>query len=154
MLECQSLRLERFPGTAEPTHWRILESDRQCEMGVARHLPRLHWRQWLSAPTIEVLESEDEALLFTLDRYWGLHPTWLIRDADQRLVGRLRGESAWEADGRFLGQWRQDEHRRWFMAAGRELAELQFPDSRTVTLTFRDDNPFTRMILLADVLRR
>ena len=151
MLECQSLRLER---SAELTCWRIHEADRQCQLGVARPAGRRKWWYCLSAPTIEVLETDDEALLFTLDRYWGLRPTWLIRDADQRLVGRLRGESAWEADGRLLGQWRQDERRRWFAAAGRELAELQFPDPRSATLTFRDDNPFTRMILLADVLRR
>jgi hypothetical protein len=45
------------------------------------------WWRWLMRPVLEVHESEDASLLFTISRAWALAPRWEVRDAEGRRLG-------------------------------------------------------------------
>jgi hypothetical protein len=130
----------------------IRDSASQQLLGVCKHRPSsARWFRWLSWPTLEICETADEALLFTIERYWGLRPTWVVRDADERQIGWLRGGGAWDAYGRLIG--RQASAGRWLSEEGQEVATIQ-PDGDALMLSYRcDNNPYARMLLLAAALR-
>src|SRR5439155_19475529 len=48
---------------------------------------------WLARPLLEVVETEDESLLCRLCSDWGIGNSSQVRDADDRLVGRLRANA-------------------------------------------------------------
>lgn len=48
------------------------------------------WWPWLARPALEVYETEDASLLFTVHRYWALAPKWEVRDADGHRLGTFR----------------------------------------------------------------
>ncbi|HZT81381.1 MAG TPA: hypothetical protein VFA26_14220, partial [Gemmataceae bacterium] len=62
-------------------------------LGVVRRqrAARPWWLRWLAGPVLAVHEADDEPLLFTVRRAWGLGRREVC-DADGRLVGRLRGD--------------------------------------------------------------
>jgi hypothetical protein len=157
MLELPSLRIEASPD-AGPTRWLIQEVNSRRPLGLARQRlsPSRPWLRWLSWPTLEICETADESLLFTVDRYWGLQSTWIIRDAEEHHVGHLRGQSAWDCYGRLLAQLEPagQFRRRWLSPDGQELASVQLGDDAAVLSFACEDNPFMRMILLASVLRK
>lgn len=156
MLEQPALRVEQ--AADGPGRWWILEAASGRRLGLARPRRISAWLRWLSWPTLEVCESDDESLLFTLDRYRGLWTTWLVRDADGRLVGRIQGSTAWDALGRPLAYLEPTGAgvRRWRAPHGAELAVLQTSDAATVVTFTADcgDNPFSRMLLLAEAFRQ
>lgn len=158
MLEHPSLWIG--PGTqiAGATRWLIREPASQRQLGLARHrlAAKNRWFRWLAWPTLEVCETDDEALLFTLDRYWGPRATWIVRDADERPVGSLRGGKARDAYGRLLAELEPNANgqRRWLAPDGRELASIQVEADSAVLSFVGDENPFLRMVLLAELLRR
>jgi hypothetical protein len=45
------------------------------------------WWRWLTWPVLEVCESADASLLFTVHRLWALAPRWEVRDAEGRRLG-------------------------------------------------------------------
>jgi hypothetical protein len=108
------------------------------------------WFHWLSWPIVEVREGDDEALLFTIDRYRGLQTTWIVRDADERLVGKLRGRSIWDPADRVVAQADGED---WQTPAGQRVATLE-PSPDGLLLTFHGDiNPFLRMLLVAAAVK-
>jgi hypothetical protein len=116
------------------------------------------WLAWLGRKKIQVFESEDESLLMTLYRPWGLMRMWEVLDAEERRVGRLFRDAIFDgygsrlatmsvtADGSemvlrattgtVLGTWQDIPGQGCFFRFGEAL----------------DGNPFVRMVTLAGVL--
>jgi len=123
-------------------------------VGIIRRGPagRLAWLRWWDRPVLAVHENEDEPLLCTLARGWGLR--WLVSDADGTPVGRLAGPFVVNAGGQQVAVLRRSPPRsRYLDPRRRELARVE-PDGG-VRLTFGADgqgNPFVKMLLLAAVL--
>ncbi len=114
------------------------------------------WLDWLRGRRVEVLETDDAALLMTLARPWGLSRRWEVYDAEERRVGTIypaflldgEGEHRAVIDGRGRGG-------KVFGAAGELLAEYGPAAGRATQLAFAaslEPNPFLRMLLLAAVL--
>lgn len=147
MLEHPALWIGPPSPPTGPTRWLIREAEGRRLLGLARHRPGRSWWRWLAWPVLEFREGDDEALVFTLDRYRGLQTTWIVRDAEERLVGKLRGHAAWDDADRVLAR-SAEGGRRW-LNRGQLLATL-LPDQDGILLTFHgDNNPFPRMLLLA-----
>src|SRR5262245_28023962 len=140
-------RIIRDPNTRE-----IVGSARDIQVGSG-------WWSRLKGHSFEVRESDDDSLLFTMVRCWSLAETWLVREADQRRVGRLCGNLVRDALGRRLallettsgglsGRWRQTD--------GCELGTFAEAD-QGILASFSPstaDNPFVKMLLLATLLRQ
>jgi hypothetical protein len=120
-------------------------------VGFARREPAgAAWWGRLGPAVLAVHELEDEPLLFTVRRAWGLWPHRQVRDADGHAVGGLRGKAVLDARGRPLAL---AEHRVFRGRGGEELAEL-VPQGGGLRLTFHAGvrDPFLRMLLLAAAL--
>jgi hypothetical protein len=105
---------------------------------------------------LAVHEEEDEPLVFTVHRAWGLWPRREVRDAEGRPVGSLCGGRITDMDGRPVAELAvsgDDGERVWCGRGGRELARLT-PGPDGLRLSFSPDvgDPFVRMLLLAAVL--
>jgi hypothetical protein len=48
------------------------------------------WKRWLAGTVLEVYETEDASLVFTVGRRWFLSPWWEVYDSEQHLVGSFR----------------------------------------------------------------
>ncbi len=104
------------------------------------------WLSWFGRQSQEVLETEDNSLVMTLCRPWGL----------ERRVGILFRNVLLDGYGRRVAVAKhQNNHRGSFCDPHEaELATFALQESGLV-LTFRpalEGNPFTRMILLGAVL--
>src|SRR5262245_16309400 len=72
-------------------------------LGTAWHFSvASRWLPGLCSTSVEVREAGDESLLFSLVRRWAIGETWLVREADQRRVGRLCGTLIRDSLGRRL----------------------------------------------------
>jgi hypothetical protein len=115
------------------------------------------WFNWLRAQRLEVVETDDDALLMTLVRPWGLSRIWDLYDADERRVGTVADPILLDSDGGRRA-WIDHDHR----ASGRilgptaaTLAEFTRQPNEVTVLQFASDldpNPFLRMLLLGYVL--
>jgi hypothetical protein len=116
------------------------------------------WRNWLGRKRIQVFETDDESLLITLYRPWGLARCWDVRDAEERRVAQLSRHGVFDGFGAPLATMA-------LSSDGSESA-LRGPDG-IVMATWQelaghgrylrfgegfDDNPFIRMTALAVVL--
>ncbi len=116
-------------------------------------LARLCW--WRSC--LAVHESEDEPLLLTIEPALGLSPTWLVREAEGHVVGRIRGRSLVDIAGLPLAGLRATARSGvsvYQSPDGVDLAAVE-RDEEGVRLGFRPgtaDNPFVRMVLLSAAL--
>jgi hypothetical protein len=153
MLEVTELYLGRNVGGVRP-----IVADTGVRVGSARWTSArslLWW--WVGRTVLEVREADDEPLLFTIYRRWGLMSRYDIRDADDVYVGGVRGAQVCDAYGAPLAGLCADEGagaRRWEGVAGSVLAEVR-EEREGTRLRFTDnagDSPFVRMILLAAVL--
>jgi hypothetical protein len=113
---------------------------------------------WLGRKKVQVFESEDESLLMTLYRPWGLSRKWEVVDAEERRIGRLFRDVVLDGMGELLAT----------MSAYGDGLEMALRDPEGAILaTWRDipgqgryfrfgeavaDNPFLRMAVLAGVL--
>jgi hypothetical protein len=136
----------------------ILDGESGRPLGCARWRPppAAPWWRRLAPPVLAVHEEEDEPLVFTVHRGWGLWPRHEVRDADGRPVGSLRGGCLRDAGGRPVAELAAGEGKgeRVFRGrGGRELARLT-PGPEGLRLAFNPDvgDPFVRMLLLAAVL--
>jgi hypothetical protein len=116
------------------------------------------WFGSIAWPVVEVLESEDESLLFTLDRYVGFRASWLVRDADGHRLGTIRGQEVRDGSGQALGclRWNADGRQgRWLGMGGQELgAVLRTREGLEVVFGSElEENPFAKMVFLATLLR-
>jgi hypothetical protein len=118
--------------------------------------PLASWLSWLGRQSQEVLETEDDSLLMTLWRPWGLARTWEVLDAEGRRVGILYRNVLLDGSGRrvAVAQHHSDQRGRFCDMHGGEIGTFALQDSG-VLLTFSprlEGNPFTRMILLGAIL--
>jgi hypothetical protein len=132
----------------------VFAADAARALGGAHWQPRPAWRR-LTRRVLAVHEQEDHPLLFTVRRAWSLLPTWEVRDADGRPVGRLLGGSLWDARGYLLAVRRPLPEGAWAYCtpAGLALAEL-LRDAAGVHIAFGEAavDPFARMLVLAAAL--
>ena len=160
MLERPSLCLGPWSQSADrPARCAIVDPATQLPLGLAqrRPMPASFWRRWFVRPTLEVLETEDEALLCMVRRLAGFRPAWEVCDADGRYVGGIRGPKIVDPFGRAVclaAAGTGSKPLSYLTPDGLELATLSPQDDRQL-LTFGpalDGNPFARMLLLAAAL--
>jgi hypothetical protein len=159
MLEYPTLRLERWTAATCLPCLVISEPASRRPLGLARWRPRPgpFWRRWLTPSVLEILESEDESLLCTVQRTWGLRPGWDVFDADARFVGSIHGAYVLDPFGRALAIFVTSaaaDRKSFVDSSQRELGTL-LQEERGNCLSFGaalPDNPFARMLLLATVL--
>jgi hypothetical protein len=124
---------------------------------VCRREPSPRWLRWLLPTVLEVHENDDAPLVFTMQRRWKLAPTWIVRDAEGRLVGQVAGpylEDPWGRRVALLSWDRAHDCGLFSTPERRELAWLRRDDAG-VELHFRLDaqvNPFLQMLLVAAAL--
>jgi hypothetical protein len=118
--------------------------------------PGKRWWNWWTPAVLEVHEAEDEPLLFTVRRCWGLGPSWVVRDADDRLVATVRRRWIEDRFGQTLLVLESgpDGTFRFQGRSGREVGTLsRSAEGIQVNFDAAGANPFTRMALLAAALR-
>jgi hypothetical protein len=164
MLEASSLLIHPWRRPDEdPRAWSraIADGDSSAALGRARWRspPEPIWLGWLRSQGMEVLETEDAALLMMLVRPWGVARFWDVYDAEERRVGTIAGRMLLDTEG----------GRRAFLdPAERGACRILDPSARLLgewvrqadgltRLRFAGDaapNPFLRMLLLGYALTR
>jgi hypothetical protein len=136
--------------TAGPTDGHSIEdADTGETLGTARRVRRSSWLPQLCV--LEVRETDDAPLVFTVERAWSLSARYVVRDAEGRPIGSLSGPvvegpgkylfAVFEADGGVYGK------------SGIELARVSRTGTGTA-IAFTDAvDPYVKMLLLAAVLR-
>ncbi len=181
MLECSHLLLKPWteagppesPPDQGPVGRRrdILDADNDQAVGFAWEPESVPVLSWLMPPILEVHEREDSPLLCTVRRTWGWGPRWEVRDADDNLRGTFypaaSATGGLASAGSPLG-----------VKAGAICPMLIYPyaiepaqsgigmpleefaavtsEADGIRLEFQPilaNNPFTRMVVLAAVLR-
>jgi hypothetical protein len=160
MLELSPLKL--LPWTATlwqglPGRVRTVTDTAAAQLGVVRRRAVPRWFRWLSRQSIEVLEAPDESLVFTLRRGPGWLASWQLLDAEERIVGTLRGRAVFDGFGYLLAVIEAPDHAgvgRFLSASGRILGsfEMQHDDTTVIFSQELEGNPFARMLLLGAVL--
>jgi len=159
MLEQPALLLRPWaPGDAPPPRIWVVDPVSDDILGSIRRrggrrgLARLWW--W-GRPVIEVRESDDEPLLFTMWPGWGFARRWRVEDAEGTRVGRVAGPFLLDRRDAPLAFLRRGAGQPSYQdAQGRELAEVEVCDEG-IRLTFLPDgqgSPFVKMLLLAAAL--
>jgi hypothetical protein len=127
-------------------------------LGCARRQPQggRSWWRLLAPAVVAVYEQQDEPLVFTIRRGWGLRPRHEVRDADDHPIGILHGPRIVNAHGRtlaVLGPGEEPGCQVFRAPAGAELARVT-PGPDGVCLAFAPDllDPFVKMLLLAAAL--
>jgi hypothetical protein len=133
----------------------ILDPDTGRLLGFAGRRPvRLPWGlRWLARTALEIHETEDESLLFTLCGPWLTLRAWEVFDSEDHLVGSLRGNLVRDRQGRTLAVVQQCPAAtfRFLTPENVELGSL-LPNGRGNRITFSEElvgDPFARMLLLA-----
>lgn len=135
----------------------IVDGDNGKPLGFARwerERPRCWWRPFARS-TVAVHEHEDEPLLCTVRRAWGLLPRCVVSDADGHPIGSCS----------FLGRIIRDRYGRALAAFHRDDGTIRSPSRRVLAewtatadglrLVFSDDiagEPFVKMLLLSACL--
>jgi hypothetical protein len=167
MLEASSLLIHPWqrtgegPGDERPGGWSrtVQDGATSAALGAVRWQgpPRRGWLDWLRGQRLEVLETEDAALLMTLVRPWGLSRQWDVYDAEERRVGTVHPPALLDSDGGRRGYLdRHSETRGKIVETGsRPLADYERRSDEVTLLQFAPDleaNPFLRMLVLACVV--
>jgi hypothetical protein len=137
----------------------VLDGATLATLGLVRGASlRPSWRTWFRAQRLEVLETEDAALLMTLVRSWGWSRLWSIYDAEDQHVGSLYPPALFDAEGLRRGDLHMESALRGEILGptGQRLAEIEERNAtEALRLRFAADlepNPFLRMLLLAAAL--
>jgi hypothetical protein len=128
-------------------------------VGFVRQAPARspRWLRWLERRSLEVYELPDSSLVFALRRGWGWPAGWHLADAEERLVGTLRGRALMDGLGHHLAVVEAPDAQgrgRFLTMQGRELGELtvEREGTRVSFAPALEGNPFARMMLLGAVL--
>jgi hypothetical protein len=109
---------------------------------------------WLGGRNLQVCETEDASLIFTLQR--GLWRGWEVIDAEESLVGAVQRRTLLNEQGSLLAFVEGGRGAGQFRTTDQELlATWQFLERDHYRLNFAvgpANNPFVRMVLLAAVL--
>jgi hypothetical protein len=159
MLEQPVLMLRPWaPGDALPRRVWIVDPATDDVLGSARRRGgqgRLARLRWWGRPVLEVRESDDEPLLFTMWPGWGLARRWRVEDAEGARVGRVAGPFLLDRRDAPLAMLHHEAGRTLYQATrGGALAEAEVR-AEGVRLTFLPDgerSPFVKMLLLATTL--
>lgn len=135
----------------------ILHPISRRPVGIARwQQPESSWLGWFSRPSFSVHETDDEPLVFTVRRLWGLTPSWEVCDADGHRVALVRPGWVWDRYGDCLA-WLDRaaaDALRFCGRDGRELARLS-REGEGLRLEFVPElhgEPFLKMALLGAAL--
>jgi hypothetical protein len=149
----------RVGGEDLPTpRWAILEPNAGTLVGLVR--PRTNtqsfWTRWFCRAQLAVYESEDEPLVCTLLRSWGLERAWEMRDADGHMVGRITKSYLQGPLGRYLIHIQRSKPTvtGFLDGQGRALASLTRKANDWI-LSFEGEckgDPFARMLILGSAL--
>jgi hypothetical protein len=159
MLENAALLLLPWSARRSRPERAILDPDTWEPLGFACHrTPSLPWWfAWAARSGLEVHEVEDESLLLTLSNPWLNWGTWEIFDAEDHLVGMLRGGTLLNRLGQPLAEVQQAANNHDLCLVnpeGYELATVVESDGGD-RLTFGGEvagDPFAKMVVLAGVL--
>jgi hypothetical protein len=160
MLESSTLLIHPWQADG-PTTWArpIVDGGSSAPLGLIRYVGPASrtWLGWLHSRRLDVLETEDAALLMTLLRPWGLFRLWDVYDAEERRVGSFYPPLVLDCDGsrRAVLESEGYGHGRLVSPPARPLAEYERRPDRSTRLQFAADlepNPFLRMLLLGAVL--
>jgi hypothetical protein len=166
MLEHQVLLLQACcspPGVSgserpQGPAYTVLDPATGHPLGFARWKPggRSPWLRWFSPAILEVCEANDEPLVFSVHRLWGLSPRWEVRDADGHRVGLIQGRQILDGRGQLLAAVEQTvggETVTLCDSAGELAALLRCPEGVQLTFAARVQGlPFAKMALLAAAL--
>jgi hypothetical protein len=162
MLEALSLVIHPWQaGDGQAPVRPIIDGATRARLGMVRWLGRKErsWFEWLRGQRLEVLETDDGALLLTVVRPWGLAPRWEVYDAEERLVGMITYPALMDSErgrrGTFIRQG--PGCGRIVGPDAQPLAEYAVGHDRATLLRFAprlEPNPFLRMLLLGGVLAR
>ena len=112
------------------------------------------WITWFRPLRLEALETDDDALLCTLIRSWGLVRSWELFDAEERRVGSLYPPMLLDSEGYRRGytQFETPTLGHFIAPSGPRLARFEITEAHTLRLDFAADlepNPFLRMLLFS-----
>src|ERR1700726_1849233 len=156
MLEHPSLLLLPWDARDDQRAW-IIDAHSSASLGFARRRRQTGLLAWLSlrrGGDLAIHESEDEPLLLTIWPRLGPWTTWLVRDADARLVGQIRGKRLYDGVREPLALLPVDSQsgRGLYLGVIREELAVTTREEGGVRLTFlagERSSPFVKMVLLA-----
>jgi hypothetical protein len=162
MLEASSLLIHPWHiGNGPTAGWARLVLDGTTSAAVGRIRwtgpPDDAWFAWLRGHKLEVLETEDAALLMTLVRPWGLSRQWDVQDAEERRVGTLYPPVLLDSEGgrRACVESVDPTHGKVLNPSACVLAEYERMPNQSTLLRFAADleaNPFLRMLIVGGVI--
>lgn len=155
MLERDDLLIEPWAAAAAAETARTIRALPESE--ALGYVVQVSAAGWLAGPAEVVREAEDMPLLMTMRRVWRWSRCWTVRDADDRLVGRIYARQMVNTRGQVVAtlEGQPPDMTRFLGLDGRELASSHSRSDGTRVLHFADtpeNNPFTRMLLLGAVL--
>jgi hypothetical protein len=141
---------------ADDSGRRWLEDAQGQAVGFAWHSPLLPWWLRWSRRPLTVHETDDEPMVFQVQRQWALLPRWQVADADGEVVGSVAGAwllDRWEQP--LLGRRRAPDGGGTFAPSGGQKAAEWSREGDRLRLVFYppvQDEPFLKMLILASVL--
>jgi len=150
MLERRELLLQPRNGSGTQT---IADPETGTIVGLARWLGQEDrpWWRWLKATHLSVHEADEEPLVFTVRRSWGLWRRTEVNDADDHPVGSLRGAAVRDPYGRTIALVEPAAGGELFRGrAGEEMARwTASPEGAHLVFHSELSDPFVKMLLLA-----
>lgn len=168
MLEQPALRLlpwtwiePRRAAADELSGWtrRIDAEKTGAELGYARKLPSLSIFN-LGPSCLEVCETEDAALLMSLEQGWFSFGRWRVLDAERSQIGSIVGPHLLDEQGSCFAAVSNESAAARYIRRNDDaiLVRLETVDDGALIVRFAEDleeNPFLRMVLLgACILQR
>ena len=149
MLENSQLRIDL--AGAEFSTWKFRDPDSSQILGRVRSGPPGGW--W-GRDCWEVVETEDEALVFTMFAPNWLHRPWSFVDAENHCLGWWRENAVCNGVGERLAHFQAlEEGMRFVDVTGLKLVQAFLSGPKCCHLVFGPvASPFTRMALLGGVL--
>jgi hypothetical protein len=158
MLEHASLFLLPWHARGDRRAW-ILDPRSSAPLGFVcrrRRKGPFAWLCWWRRTFLAIHESEDEPLLLTIQPSFGPWKAWLVRDADDHLVGQIWGHRLHDGIKDPLAVLHPGERgAASYRSVGHEDLAVMAREEDGVRLTFlmeEGSSPFVKMVLLAAAL--